>query len=1056
MNKFSFLIHNRVTGIYEDYSAYATNPVKHSELLDEQLDEGFITLKRCPLYSIEPMTEVRIIHTTESAGIFSDAYYAKILSQSEDNGTVMTFSAGKITETRTLDYIVANDTVIEVPSGSGRYDHQLYLIELTKILEGFIGDSITFTNPKGRDFFGSAVPAVVKWAWNQDDTEVGFFQSNFYKTPAKVTFTLQKFYDLAQEVKISTGQDYGVYVGNIYDGIASQTAKSITIKQGDTLIFEWGVAFRGFAPVEEQQKRYQYYWNLGEGYINGDYLSVAEGGTNYAYDIPDDFKTRTLKAGTYDIEYSYFTSDSTTHRMYVSFSVELTESGIVYPRIKWTITDVINRCFDLIEPLTKNEMPRFKLSTTAAAKLAKIIAPEFAFTKMTLREQLKQIGGFIHAEPRISGKVNGQYIVDFDEYGSNRFSNISAYPYVSAGFKENINDYMTDLDSSADNLISQLDYAQGVIIEPWKAAYKTLRTETITARLAEDDSTVFETANPIYTIQKLEALYLPKKGEGTWDLTPYVFEATDYNSFLSAISGGYPYSRAFALYYTQGEKNIKGFFVKNENAINPIYSKYSIINILRILTGDSSYNLTNEEFYQIGLRITYIPIFSTRVKTSKQCIRRGLPRTLAYNQSANMIETRYYGKNLKGVAERLGNLEKTYTYIVPFLSNVPKVGTLFDKDYYISTVTWEALPSYIKVTVGLSKDFNRISEYVGINSEKRMWEISERMSVQRQAIYTDYLLFSYSNTRTGGGRGITFATTIQRGIFNYQFAGSDSSPAQIMKVRLKNKKGETVGSETLLPCVSVAMGNNLIITAQTADNYSAGQKIVKGAGDIQNADIKGFWGQYVPYTDYYGGGYYADIIIGTNTPATDVPEFNIDKANALPEWAGEFPTTQVAQLSNLIIRKDNREQLQISYELSAVTDDEDFIIGSALMRNSRWCNTTGVKFSSLQLYGFINRIDPIGENIDITKGTQIGTGEDLTFTNEGNNVMSLTLVPATSKSYVAWALCTPASAENIIVVNDNGEEEVQVIHKGGELIIGANKPYISGQKIYFSVQSKIY
>lgn len=1043
MNKFSFLIHNRVTGIYEDYSAYATNPVKHSELLDEQLDEAFITLKRCPLYSIEPMTEVRIIHTTESAGIFSDAYYAKILSQSEDNGTVMTFSAGKITETRTLDYIVANDTAIEVPAGSGRYDHQVYLIELTKIFEGFIGDSITFTNALGNNYLNNAKELLFSVrGLNLPNFTVGttyssihssYFKNPSANTPAVFPSIVNFVESIASQIPVSFFEPENtapmtLRITNSSDVIVHEEKTEIDDK-GHLILT---ITKNGVVTKTE---------DLG--------LSVGvPDASQPTYTIPE--RQLNLSAGVYTIYYKFYTING----YFDTEGLVMSYVNNRYPAKKWTITEVINRCFDLIEPLTKNETPRFKLSTTAAAKLAKIIAPEFAFTKMTLREQLKQIGGFIHAEPRISGKVNGQYIVDFDEYGSNRFSNISAYPYVSAGFKENINDYMTDLDSSADNLISQLDYAQGVIIEPWKAAYKTLRTETITARLAEDDSTVFETANPIYTIQKLEALYLPKKGAGTWDLTPYVFEATDYNSFLSAISGGYPYSRAFALYYTQGEKNIKGFFVKNENAINPIYSKYSIINILRILTGDNSYDLTNEEFYQIGLRITYIPIFSTRVKTSKQCIRRGLPRTLAYNQSANMIETRYYGKNLKGVAERLGNLEKTYTYIVPFLSNVPKVGTLFDNDYYISTVTWEALPSYIKVTVGLSKDFNRISEYVGINSEKRMWEISERMSVQRQAIYTDYLLFSYSNTRTGGGRGITFATTIQRGIFNYQFAGSDSSPAQIMKVRLKNKKEETVGTETLLPCVSIGMGNNLIITAQTADNYSAGQKIVKGT--IQNADIKGFWGQYVPYTDYYGGGYYADIIIGTNTPATDVPEFNIDKANALPEWAGEFPTTQVAQLSNLIIRKDNREQLQISYELSAVTDDEDFIIGSALMRNSRWCNTTGVKFSSLQLYGFINRIDPIGENIDITKGTQIGTGEDLTFTNEGNNVMSLTLVPATSKSYVAWALCTPASAENIIVVNDNGEEEVQTIHKGGELVIGANKPYISGQKIYFSVQSKIY
>lgn len=67
----------------------------------------------------------------------------------------MRLENNRITETRTITCVVSNDKSVESPVGSGRYNHQLYLIELTKILEGFIGDSITFTNALGNDYLGS-------------------------------------------------------------------------------------------------------------------------------------------------------------------------------------------------------------------------------------------------------------------------------------------------------------------------------------------------------------------------------------------------------------------------------------------------------------------------------------------------------------------------------------------------------------------------------------------------------------------------------------------------------------------------------------------------------------------------------------------------------------------------------------------------------------------------------------------------------------------------------------------------------------------------------------
>ena len=75
---------------------------------------------------------------------------------------------------------------------------------------------------------------------------------------------------------------------------------------------------------------------------------------------------------------------------------------------------------------------------------------------------------------------------------------------------------------------------------------------------------------------------------------------------------------------------------------------------------------------------------------------------------------------------RLGNVEKSITYVCAWFDQIPKAGELYDDEYYISAVSWEVMPTYIKCTLGLSKDFNRISQYIGISSNRRYYEVSER------------------------------------------------------------------------------------------------------------------------------------------------------------------------------------------------------------------------------------------------------------------------------------------------------------------------------------------
>ncbi len=156
-----------------------------------------------------------------------------------------------------------------------------------------------------------------------------------------------------------------------------------------------------------------------------------------------------LLQGTYILEYVLYTRRTNNEGVLFTqniFSCYYT-IGVVenhYPLKKWTITDVINRVFDTIEPLRYGQKPRFRLQGviyddvtgnaigyeegSIADKLDKILSPEFAFTKMNLREMLQQIGGYIHGEPRIVDTIienDGIYfIVSFDKLGGDK----KAYP----------------------------------------------------------------------------------------------------------------------------------------------------------------------------------------------------------------------------------------------------------------------------------------------------------------------------------------------------------------------------------------------------------------------------------------------------------------------------------------------------------------------------------------------------------------------------------------------------------------------------------------------------
>lgn len=474
--------------------------------------------------------------------------------------------------------------------------------------------------------------------------------------------------------------------------------------------------------------------------------------------------TISLQSGqTYTVKYNFRYPDSAPAPAdYKNYNISATYKFRVVdnklPLKKWTITDVINRTLDLAEPIRLGETPRFKLNEEQAAMFANVLAPQFSFTKQTLRECLQECGKVIHGEPRLDIKKDGNgkfyYEVLFDLYGQTEKSNIFHRKYIRNTVSQVIDSYASHLDSNAENLVNQLDKLAGVIVEPYRGGYKTVRTETMYVRIT-DENMIIPTQYPIYSIEKLECGYIPgyeKTIEPNINITPWVFESSVYNTQLSSFESQYPYSKAFGLSYTQGQKNITALNFKSEHPISDVFNRYAIVNVLREATNNDDINIgegdkNNNKYPLLAFRVTYMPFYNTRVGQTKTYYP-DYPygAALIYNQQSNVIESRYYGENLKGVIARIGNVEKSITYNLARLSDIPKAGQMYDDDYYISAVSVEYLPTYIKCTIGLSKDFNRLSQYIGISSVKRFSEISQTQAVERNLLYREYIVVGKEET----------------------------------------------------------------------------------------------------------------------------------------------------------------------------------------------------------------------------------------------------------------------------------------------------------------------
>lgn len=782
------------------------------------------------------------------------------------------------------------------------YKTRLKLIEPTKLLERITVDNLRFLNPLGHNYESGA-------------------------------------YNINPIVSDESTIVFAAFLGSGYSNTSSNNIRDkvyVTLSGLNINIYEF-CFWSKVIDIQGQGHR-AYYADIT---VTAPDNKVVWSGTSNA--TTGDILT-TVKAqiyGEYKIVYTAVTSAGTVTATY---TIQVVNSSLAKkPR---SITEVIERILNAGIGAWNGY---YTLDPKFAEKWSKIQAPEFEITGKTLFEALLMVCGYkdVQAIPRLVPNPEDDRIfnfITFDELNGNE-EWIPPVPYLARQVVWGGESYCGGIESYVDNFVD--NSANGAARFPFP---KTVRSES-SDLIIDDNYAIIKTDFPIYKVNKVTQARINGSGGNVGEITPYIFEKSEYDN-LTKYTGDFPNAKQYAFFYVQGQPNLYGLVLKKETAtsLDLAMADFAAVAIAEKKSGQK-YD-SNNGIAAFAYTVEYTPMTTRRLRQFRPTAGYPNGNLLYYNQSANIVDSKNYGGRMKAELARIGNQVVIETYRLYKLADVPKPGQMKD-GMYISEVDWEMQLTSIKVTIYLVKNYNRLSEYVGINSMQRFYEVSEKQATNRPCN------FSYICPVGGGKQGDKEILTYN-GIkaFAKVFTGVEDSEIGNDEIAFVvatafSKDGKQIQAPTIHEVISNGFGNSMCFYFSFADNYSAGDQALyqAKARKIQRA---------VPYGDEYGEFYSLRMDFykfktkrnSTTSHPSDftyqdqvsteskqgwcdlLPEISIDDFNRTAA-ADDGPSMQYTA----VIDKNNGEKISIETQIHFQAGDESVFIGSALgEENPLVCN----------------------------------------------------------------------------------------------------------------------
>ena len=501
---------------------------------------------------------------------------------------------------------------------------------------------------------------------------------------------------------------------------------------------------------------------------------------------------------------------------------------------------------------------------------------ESSFNQKNLWEILLEVGKYIHAIPYIEFGEDDRFVVRWRYLGQPDQYEDKGHR-ISIFNSRSIENYVGALNSYVTNMVQR-----GAQIEEWIAP----KSES-DDYLVYNDVVVLQTAKPIIELLKLE---FGLSGSSTlYNITDNIFEHNVYE-LLAVVDTVVP-NKGLGIYYNLGENVIRGlnYQLPAANAGAP-EREYAIKRIMGKAMGMPQANWKDIKVNDYVFKVTYRTKEEVRSEQSRPDLRKYLinskyervPHHKQFNnQQDKMVDSVKFGNQTYGKLIKTGNTEYKTTEWNDNLYDLKKSGQLINirgNIYYVARAEHSFFQDHIISEITYSKDYNKLSEIIGIPSEPRFFEISEQSQVDRHVSFNHFLcvhtedLPSVENPEDERPMFYLDGTSLKNLLF-----GNVAYPKYAL-IQIKNdidnpspEQGLSLFSKDFaLPIGAYSMRNTLTLKWEMKDNFSAGDRVEPTVGyrdpsrqtDTNYATLKP-----TQYTDVFGRADLIDFVIINDLPS---------------------------------------------------------------------------------------------------------------------------------------------------------------------------------------------
>ena len=520
---------------------------------------------------------------------------------------------------------------------------------------------------------------------------------------------------------------------------------------------------------------------------------------------------------------------------------------------------------------------------------------ESSFNQKNFWEILLEVGKYIHAIPYIEFGENDRFVVRWRYLGKTDMTN-GVSTTMSIFNSRSIENYVGALNSYVDNMVQK-----GGQVEE----YVSPKTES-DDYLVYNDTAIIKTAKPIIEILSLKFRIINSNGiyytagSTEYDITNYIYEHNVYE--LLDVAATVVPNKGLAIYYNLGENVIRGLNYQLPSVnVGAGETEYAIKRIIgKLLMSGSPSNWKEIKINDFAFHITYRTKETVRTEQSRPDLRKYLinssyekiPHHKQFNnQQDKMVDSLKLGNQVYGKLIRTGNTEYQTTEWCNNAWELKKSGDLVNirgNIYYVSKATHTFFQDHIVSEITYSKDYNQLSEIIGIPSEPRFFEISEQSSIDRQVPINDYLFlgtdYQYGKSYINNYdyiKGLLFGNMSYPKYALTQFKNDVNNPDP--------ERGLDQFSKAFMhPLSSYSMRNTLTLKWEMADNFSAGDRVQdKNASkdtSTSQTTIDTAYASLIPsqYCDMYGRADLIDFAILKDVDNTIKTKTNIQNLPLCP------------------------------------------------------------------------------------------------------------------------------------------------------------------------------